>query len=344
MGIRDFRAIGRLVLLVGAIILSSARAPADTVPAVPAGPAARITGSAARYHPPDDIAFRVVSIMSEGVRLQGELFYLKASEGQKLPTVIMAHGWGGVAAYFREDAEALAAAGYLVLTFDYRGWGDSDARVILRGPEPDHADDRFTTEVQAIAGYIDPFEQVADWFNVIDWASAEPMVDTDRIGLRGSSFSGGQVVYVAGRDPRIKAIVSQVGGIADRPDTSKTETSAFVENARRKAAAMARGDASYPEPEAKVIGNLVGAPVGDKLLRWWPNEEASHVKAAALFILAGNEELVDNKTNGELEFARVQGPKQLVIIPDIRHYDIYGAKREEAIRLAIDWFDAHLKP
>ena len=57
-------------------------------------------------------------------------------EGQKLPTVIMAHGWGGTAAGFRPDAVELAHAGYLVITFDYRGWGESDSRVILVESEP----------------------------------------------------------------------------------------------------------------------------------------------------------------------------------------------------------------
>ena len=291
------------------------------------------------------IAERPVTIMSEGVRLRGTLFYRAVDEGKKLPTVIMAHGWGGVAANFRNDAEALAGAGYLVLTFDYRGWGESEARVILVGPEPSgDGDDRFTAEDQAIRGYVDPFEQVEDWFNVIDWATAEPMVDASRIGLRGSSYSGGHVVYAAGRDPRIKAIVSQVPSIPARPTVPTVATSGLAERFRENAVDMARGRSGYPAPRATVIGNLRGAPIGDKLLRWWPNEEAPYVRAAALFILAGNEELFDNKANGELAYTRVPGRKKLVVMPGIRHYDIYGSQRAEAIKLAIDWFDQQLKP
>jgi uncharacterized protein len=288
---------------------------------------------------------RGVTIVSEGVRLHGTLFYREVDEGKKLPTVIMAHGWGGVAGNFRDDAEALAEAGYLVLTFDYRGWGESDSRVILTGPEPGRGgNDRFAAEDQAIRGYIDPFEQVEDWFNAIAWATAEPMVDAARIGLRGSSFSGGYVVYVAGRDPRIKAIVSQVPSIAARPAAPIATSGGLAQQFRENAVAMARGLSGYPPPSATVIGSLRGAPIGDKLLRWWPNEEAPYVRAAALFILAGNEELFDNKVNGELAYARVPGAKKLVVIPDIRHYEIYGSRRAEAIKLAIDWFDRYLKP
>jgi dienelactone hydrolase len=46
---------------------------------------------------------------------------------------------------------------------------------------------------------VDPSEMVTDWFNAIHWAMGEPMVDKNRIGLRGSSYSGGHVVHVAAR-------------------------------------------------------------------------------------------------------------------------------------------------
>jgi len=332
--------------LAAAFFLMAAATAAETTP--PPDPAARVFGPSSGFIAPADLDFRVVGIVSEGVRLHGELFWRKDLAGRKLPTVIMAHGWGGTAAGFRRDAIALAHAGYLVVVFDYRGWGESDSRVILAGAEPSGTgNNRFTAEVQAIRGYIDPFEQVEDWFNVIDWAMAEPMVDTNRVGLRGSSYSGGHVVYVAGRDPRIKAIVSQVGGIADRPDFAKLAGNpgytTYVDGAHASGTKLARGEAGYPEPGEKAIGNLIGAPVGDKLLRWWPNDEASHVTAAALFILAGNEELVDNKTNGQLAYERVRGPKKLVIVPDIKHYGIYGTAREQAIQLAIEWFDKYLR-
>ena len=60
--------------------------------------------------------------------------------------------------------------------FDYRGWGESDARVVLTGPAP-AGDAPFTAEVRPLRGYIDPFEQVEDWFNAIDWLAGEPMAD-----------------------------------------------------------------------------------------------------------------------------------------------------------------------
>jgi uncharacterized protein len=308
----------------------------------PADPATWTTGRAADYKPPEDVVFRTVSILSEGVRLHGEMFTPKAKAGQRLPTIVMAHGWGGTASGFRTDAVQFARAGYQVLTFDYRGWGESDSRVILTKPQPTLPPGRkLTAEVEAVRGYVDPSEQVQDWFNVLDWAAADPSVDPARIGVRGSSFSGGLVVYVAANDERVKALVSQVGSMPSRAPPGTPNPYAAPSHAQ--AAKMARGEAGYPEPGAQVVGSLIGAPIGDKLLRWTPGDEAPNVNAAALFIVAENEELFDNKPNAILASQRVKGPTRLVVLPGIKHYGVYGEKREEAVNLAIQWFDQYLK-
>jgi uncharacterized protein len=319
--------------------VSAAFAAAANVPAVAQDPAASRRVLSGDYRPPADVDFRVVNIISEGVRLHGELFRPLGAAG-KLPTVLMAHGWGGTAAAFRPDAVDLARAGFLVLTFDYRGWGESDSRVVLTGREPPGtAADVLTAEVRTLRGYVDPFEQVADWFNAIDWLAGEPAADMTRLGLRGSSYSGGHVIYVAAHDARVRALVSQVGGIADRPLADRTGP--FAEAQRRAATAIARGEAGYPPPFAK-FGQLIGEPVGEKTLRWWPNADAQYVRAAALFVLAGNDGLIDNSRSGQLAYERVQGTKKLVVIPGITHFQIYGPYREQAIQLAIGWFKEHL--
>ncbi len=299
------------------------------------------------FTPPETIDFRTAKVMSEGVRIHAELFSLKSLAGKPLPTIIMAHGWGGTAAAFRRDALDLAAAGYLVITFDYRGWGESDSRVILTAPAPTKKDGlKFTAEVMEVREVVDPLDQTADWFNVIHWAMGEPAVDKNRIGLRGSSYSGGHVVYVAARDPRVKAVVSQVPSLDSRPKAvalaggeAEQMRLAYEEATRR-----ARGEIGYPPPRARVIGNLQGAPIRDKTVGYAPVEDAVRLKnCAALFIVAEKEELFDNKDHAKLAFDRATGPKKFVSIPGIQHYGIYGPARGQAIKLAIEWFDQHLK-
>ena len=97
-------------------------------------PGLSIAQEAGKFTPPDDVTFRAANISSEGTRMAAEVFAPKSPAGDKLPTIVMAHGWGGIAAHLRPDAVAFARAGFLVVTFDYRGWGASDSRVYLTKP------------------------------------------------------------------------------------------------------------------------------------------------------------------------------------------------------------------
>ena len=60
--------------------------------------------SQSTFTPPDDVAFRTATIISEGTRMAAEVFAPKSPATDKLPTIVMAHGWGGVAANLRADA------------------------------------------------------------------------------------------------------------------------------------------------------------------------------------------------------------------------------------------------
>src|SRR6185369_6888971 len=135
------------------------------------------------FTPPADLDYRKADVMSEGVRLTAELYSPKSAAGKQLPTIIMSHGWGGTAALLRNVALDFARAGYLVIAFDYRGWGASDSRVVLTSPAPSKKEgNKFTAEVLEIREVVDPLEQTQDMFNVIHWAMGEPQVDKNRIG------------------------------------------------------------------------------------------------------------------------------------------------------------------
>jgi uncharacterized protein len=337
------QSLTRIFVFIVTIIATISAAPAQQPSTTrPPDPAASPQQQASGFKAPENIDFRTANIISEGVRLNAELFSLKSLAGKPLPTIIQAHGWGGVAANFRWDALALANAGYLVIDFDYRGWGQSDGRIVLKS-QPEKKDGRrFTAQVEELREYVDPLEQTTDWFNVINWAMGEPMVDKERLGLRGSSYSGGHVFYVAARDPRVKAVVSQVGAFDSRwvvADAEQLKTT-YDEATRRS-----RGELGYPEPRARVVGNLIGAPIRDKLLHYAPVEEAAKVKdCAALFVVAEKEELFDNKDHAKLAYDRMPGAKKkYVSVPNITHYGIYREQRQQAINMAIEWFDQYLK-
>jgi dienelactone hydrolase len=300
---------------------------------------AAFAACAQTFVPPDDLLHRRADIISEGTRMAAEIYEPKTRPAPKLPTVVMCHGWGGTAAGLRRQAVDIARAGYLVVVFDYRGWGQSDSRLILTGPAPrDRPGNRFTAEVREVREVVDPVDMTRDLLNAIHWVHGEPGADTARIGLWGSSYSGGHVVWAAARDHRIKALVSQVPGMDSRPLARSL-------NANQAATRRTRGEIGYPPPRAQEVGKLFGGPIAEKMVDYAPAEDAALVPphCAQLYIVAGKEELFDNRDHGIKAHSLARGPKKLVTIPDIAHYGIYREAREQATKLAVEWFDAHLK-
>jgi alpha-beta hydrolase superfamily lysophospholipase len=73
-------------------------------------------------------------------------------------------------------------------------------------------------------------------------------------------------------------------------------------------------------------------------------EDVARIEGCAmLFISAEKEELFDNREHPQLAYERAAEPKKHVVIPNIAHYGIYNEAREQATKLAIEWFDEHLK-
>ena len=296
----------------------------------------------APYKPPEGVTYRQATVISEGSRLAAEVFAPKEGDGKLLPTVVLCHGWGGLASQLRPDAVAFAKAGYLMVTFDYRGWGPSEGRLVTTKPlARGKPGEPLTTEVKEIREVVDPFDQTTDLLNVLHWVQGEKQCDGKRIGLWGSSYSGGHVVYAAARDARVKATVSQVPAldsrwVAQAPAMRKTT----LEDATKRT----RGEIGYPKAGTRVIPGLRGAPIHERLMNYAPVEDADKAPGCAmLFILAEKEELFDNKDHGVKAHDRAKGPKKLVVIPKITHYGVYTVARAQAQKLAIEWYDAHLK-
>jgi pimeloyl-ACP methyl ester carboxylesterase len=319
--VRDF--IAPIVVAVAAIM--------GSVSAQEAGRAAQ----AAPFAIPDDVSVGKETIWSEGTRMAANIYSPKGVTG-KLPTIVMAYGWGGTMERFRAEAAAFAQAGYLVVTFDYRGWGESDSRVILAATEPAvRAGDRFTAEVIALREILDPLAEVEDLSNVIHWLQAEPQSDTSRIGLWGTSFGGGVAAYVAGYDHRIKALHLQVAPL---------ELRALDPFGYRDGTKRARGELGYPGPGLVVVSGLRGAPVSEHFLRYSPAQTLALAPDCAIqIVLAEKEELFDVRPVVAAYESFKGSKKNLVTVPDAGHYDLYGKARDQARALSLAWFDKFLK-
>ncbi|MBM7415853.1 MULTISPECIES: alpha/beta hydrolase [Nocardiaceae] len=114
------------------------------------------------------------------------------------PVLVMALGLGSTQdKILPEVAPEFVAAGYDVVTFDYRYWGSSAGQP---------------------RNLIDIDSQLEDWRAAVGAARSLPGVDGTQIGLWGTSLSGGHVLSIGSENiPGVRAVVAQaphVNGIA----------------------------------------------------------------------------------------------------------------------------------
>ncbi|MBI2801438.1 MAG: alpha/beta fold hydrolase [Gammaproteobacteria bacterium] len=132
---------------------------------------------------------RNIEFNADGVKLRGWFYKPKEGKGP-FPTIILAHGFSGVKEMSLDDyAEVFVAAGMCALVYDNRCLGASDGKP---------------------RGEIDPTWQRRDYRTAITYAQTLRDVDKNRIGIWGTSYTGGTVCAVAAMDRRVKAVVSQV--------------------------------------------------------------------------------------------------------------------------------------
>ncbi|HEX3871068.1 MAG TPA: alpha/beta fold hydrolase, partial [Pirellulales bacterium] len=173
----------------------------------------------AQEYPPlaDNVERKQVTIWSDGTRMAGDVYRPKnLKPDDKLPAIVFIHGTGGTkkAPWSFKLATTFAQNGYIFLNFDYRGWGESDSRLLMSEdmPEPDSSG-TLSVKARAIRWQMDFADQTTDIRNAIAFMVGEPNVDRDRIGLLGTSYGGGLTTWAAAYDPRVKCAAVQVPGM-----------------------------------------------------------------------------------------------------------------------------------
>ena len=283
-----------------------------------------------------------------GVALAGWL-YVPEDKGRRA-AISMCHGFAGVKEHGLDRfASAFAEAGFVVLVHDHRNFGSSEGT-----PRQD----------------IDPWAQIADWRRAITFLEDRPEVDPQRIGIWGTSFSGGHALVLAATDRRVKCVVSQVPTISGfeqmrrrvSPDMMPGVLATLTDDQRAQhrgqppriqAVVSADPDvpAAYRSPEAIAFYNrdLAGAAWDNSVtLRstfaasmYEPGVWVSRISPTPLLMIVAREDRV-TMTDLELEaYERALEPKRLVLVPG-HHFDPYDAAFAQAGGAAADWFTEHL--
>jgi uncharacterized protein len=152
-----------------------------------------------------------VSVRSHGATLRGWLY--RPHGAASTPGVVMAHGFTAVREMFLDRyAEAFAAAGLTTLVYDHFGFGAS-------GGEPR----QYPAASIQLEGYRD----------AIAFLREQPGVDAGRVGIWGTSYSGGHVIVLAAADLPIRCAVAQVPGIGAGGPALSAATRAAIAAATR---------------------------------------------------------------------------------------------------------------
>jgi dienelactone hydrolase len=299
-----------------------------------------------KYTLADGVTERDVTYYSDGMACGARLFFPKGFDANgKTPAIVVAHGWTGTSESLFKYGNRFAERGFVAMAIDYRGWGMSDGFVSTVDRVETADDNRFTettAKVRIKRTRLVPWKQVEDIRNAISYIQGEPGVDPEEIGLWGSSYAGGHVLTVASLDPRVSAVVSQVPGINYRAEGVIPISKRWQDDAIQRARTGQGGEfrTGYSQPR------MVDVETQQKAAEYRPMHRVPMIpeNVAVLFLIAENEELINNEKSARQAHALLKtDKKKLVEYPDIGHFDIYIEDHfEKASNEAADWYRKHL--
>ncbi len=294
-----------------------------------------------------DIEFKT----EDGVTLRG-WHYLPDDGKGPFPTIVLAHGFSAVKEmYLDRFAESFARGGLASIVFDHRNFGASDGDVRQD---------------------IDPWVQISDYRDAITFAETLPETDAGRIGVWGSSYSGGHVLVVAALDRRVRAVVSQVPLVSGHENARRLIRADFLAPTYRAFEADRRGrmrgeapamipvvaedplaPSALPTPDswtwftetrdlrAPSWRNEVTLRSVEKFTEYEPGSYVAQISPTPLLMVVA---LGDHLTVADLAleaYGRALHPKRLVTLSG-GHFDAYVADFDQAEPPATRWFVEHL--
>ncbi|HAI09558.1 MAG: alpha/beta fold hydrolase [Chloroflexota bacterium] len=290
---------------------------------------------------------RAVEFYSEGFKLVGDVYVPDGlPSGEQRAAVLLCHGYTGVKdLYLPDNAKTLNDAGYVVMTFDYKGWGESEGT----------------------RSRLAPYSRVADVQAAMTYLSIQPEADADRIGLYGTSYGGATVSWTAAIDQRAKCIVSVVGighgarwmsrvrrvdewvdlrerSKEDREKRATTGESDYVDRSEillpdRQSAELAAA-ARRLNPAA--VGTIPMEYVDDTIgfNPEWIVDKIS--PRPILFITSEDDRLVLPEESEQL-YAHAGEPKKLVVLKGYGHYEVYSEPAfSEVMGETLEWYGEYL--
>lgn len=259
------------------------------------------------------------------------------------PGVVMAHGFRGIKEWLLPPmAERLADAGFVVMTFDYRGFGTSEGE----------------------RGLLVPTHQVEDLRNALTFLGTVDSVDPRRLGLWGTSFGCGIAIEAAARDERAKVVVGQVGlgsvprmlaqlpperrrGLAEmlaadslqrvRLGSGATIDPAVLLNSVESDEVFAEAVTLWPQIEVEIPLNAA-----ERIFEYEPEQFVASITPRPLLLIGATADQTVPVSEVVRLYEAAGEPKDLLLV-DVGHYEVYDGPGGEAARArTVEWFQTYL--
>ena len=288
-----------------------------------------------------------VEFYSEGFKLYGDVYTPEGlAPGEKRAAVLLCHGYTGVKdLYLPDNARTLNEAGYVAMTFDYKGWGDSEGT----------------------RNRLAPYSRVMDVQAAMTILGTQPEVDSEAIGLYGTSYGGATVTWAGAVDQRAKCIVSVVGighgarwmsrvrrvdewfdllelSAEDRVKRATTGKLEYVDRSeillpdRQSAELAAAARRNNPAAVSTIPMEYVDDTLGFN--PEWIVDKIS--PRPILFITSDNDRLVLPEESEQL-YAHAKEPKKLVTLKGYGHYEVYRDPAfSEVMAETLGWFGEYM--
>jgi len=260
-----------------------------------------------------------VEFTSLGATLRGWLYQ---PDVPFAPAVVMAHGFSATRSMTADRyAEAFYAAGFAVLLYDHRGFGESDGEPRLQ---------------------VSPWVQTRGYTDAVTFVSTLDDIDPTRIAVWGDSLSGGVACLAAAVDERIGAVVAQVPAFGEKPPPDDADGKLFralriaalspdvlgfggpvagplpvvsVDQARQPSALKPltafRWFTEYGGKLGSGWVNDVTLALGEEPLAWQPGLCAPHLNVPVLMLVSPTDEMARaNPSVSRYVFDSIRGPKE----------------------------------
>ncbi|MCD6074871.1 MAG: hypothetical protein K0Q70_1754 [Rhodospirillales bacterium] len=256
-------------------------------------------------------------------------------KGERRPALVINHGFGGHKDGPQQiwTANKLASMGYVTLRYDFRGCGESEGK----------------------RGWVIPQEEVDDARAAVTYMQGRAEVNSDRVGMTGTSFGGAVAIYAAGIDKRIACVISQGGwadgmSIAQERFPTPEKWQAYIDRvdaARRKK--IETGEDQYlhrydvvPVPERLRASiderSIFQFPVETELTKFYfrPIDVIGNISPRPILLLhAAGDSVTSSKGSLEM-FSRSKPPTELHLMTDVDHF-MFGEDDDRVDNLVGGW-------